>query len=69
MDSEELHRSIEREEKNMMATEDIRRQFDEECEEIALECEAEGYPSHGSNYELRVERLMESYPELFGEEE
>ena len=39
------------------------------CEEIAAECEAEGYPSHGSNYELRVEELEKSYPELFGDDE
>lgn len=44
------------------------KEFDEECEEIALECEEEGYPSHGSNYDLRVEQLMESeyYKVLFG---
>lgn len=48
---------------------ELREQFEEECEEIALQCEEEGYPSHGSNYELRVEKLMESYPELFGEME
>lgn len=40
-----------------------------ECDEIAEQCEAEGYPSHGSNYELRVEQLKESYPELFGGDE
>lgn len=40
-------------------------QFNAECEEIARQCEEEGYPSHGSNYELRVDNLMESYPELF----
>lgn len=63
-------RSSEKEDNNiMMTTEDIRKQFDEECEKIALQCEAEGYPSHGSNYDLRVDNLMKSYPELFGEEE
>lgn len=25
------------------------------CDEIAEECENEGYPSHGSNFELRAE--------------
>ncbi len=40
-----------------------------ECEAIAEQCEEEGYPSHGSNYELRVSRLRESYPELFGDDE
>lgn len=41
-----------------------------ECAEIAEDCEAEGYPSHGSNYELRVAQLeREEYSDLFGEEE
>ena len=42
-------------------------EFKEECEEIARQCEEEGYPSHGSNYELRVDSLKESYPELFSQ--
>lgn len=46
--------------------EDIYNDYLQECDEIAEQCSAEGYPSHGSNYELRVERLRESYPELFG---
>ena len=53
----------------MKDMEELTRQFETECEEIARQCEEEGYPPHGSNYELRVERLMESYPELFGEED
>lgn len=40
-------------------------EFWEACKEIADECVAEGFPSYGSNYELRVERLKETYPELF----
>lgn len=32
-----------------------------ECEEIANQCEEEGYPSHGSNYELRCESVREEY--------
>lgn len=36
------------------------------CEAIADQCEAEGYPAHGSNYDLRVEQLQAEYPELFG---
>lgn len=40
----------------------------EECEKIAQDCEEEGYPSHGSNYDLRVAELEKCYPELFGEE-
>ena len=37
--------------------------FIEECKEIALECEEEGLPSHGSTYDLRVESLREWYDE------
>ena len=44
-------------------------QYEKECDEIAAQCEEEGYPSHGSNYELRVADLERDYPELFGEEE
>lgn len=33
------------------------REFFEACDEIARECEEEGYPSHGVNYSLRVENL------------
>lgn len=42
-----------------------------DCEEIARECAKEGYPSNGSNYELRVEALMKSpyYADLFEEDE
>lgn len=46
---------------------ELQKQFDAECDKIAQECEAEGYPSHGENYELRVENLMKCYPELFGD--
>lgn len=48
---------------------DIYTEYREKCNAIAEECETEGYPSHGSNYELRVELLQSSYPELFGEED
>ncbi len=42
-----------------------------ELGEIAQECADEGYPSNGSNYELRVEELRKSehYAELFEEED
>lgn len=33
------------------------REFLDACDEIARECEEEGYPSHGLNYSLRVESL------------
>lgn len=48
---------------------DVYAEYREKRDAIADQCEAEGYPSHGSNYELRVELLQSSYPELFGEEE
>ena len=49
--------------------EDLYKQYLEECDEIAEQCEEEGYPSHGSNYDLRIESLQKSYPELFAEQE
>lgn len=51
------------------ALEDLWDEYLDACDEIARECEAEGYPSHGSNYELRVANLQESYPEFFGEDD
>ena len=41
----------------------LEEQYAEECEEIAEQCEAEGYPSHGSNYDLRCESIRKSYDE------
>ena len=40
--------------------EEIRSEFARECEIIADMCEEEGYPSHGSNYHLRVESSWDS---------
>lgn len=34
-----------------------------ECDAIAKACEKEGYPSHGSNYELRCESARKYYDE------
>lgn len=34
-----------------------------ECEKIAEQCEAEGYPANGSNYELRCENARKYYDE------
>ena len=48
--------------------EDRYNQYLEDCCQIAADCEAEGYPSHGSNYELRVDALEEDYPDLFGDD-
>lgn len=47
--------------------EELYNQYRKEVEEIEKQCEEEGYPSHGSNYELRVENLQKNYPELFGD--
>lgn len=47
---------------------DLYKQYEQELLEIEEECEEKGYPSNGNNYELRVERLQEMYPELFGED-
>lgn len=37
-----------------------------QCEDISSLCEAEGYPSNGSNYDLRCENLGESYYQCYG---
>lgn len=48
---------------------EIYAQFREECRDIAQQCSEEGYPDHGSNYDLRVEDLRnwyrEQYPDAF----
>ena len=49
--------------------EDLYDQYLEECRQISEQCVEEGYPSNGSNYELRVEALEQYYPELFGDPE
>lgn len=48
---------------------DVYAEYLAECEAIAEQCEEEGYPSHGNNYELRVAQLQRYYPELFGDDE
>lgn len=45
--------------------EGLHKMYLEEVEEIAEQCRAEGYPDHGSNFELRVEALRRMYPELW----
>lgn len=35
----------------------------EECEKIAEQCETEGYPGNGTNYELRCENARQYYDE------
>ena len=41
----------------------LEQSFLEECEEIAFQCEEEGYPSHGDNYELRCAEARKKYDE------
>ena len=41
--------------------EEMEQWLHEELQQIAEECEAEGYPSHGGNYELRAEDTIEWY--------
>lgn len=42
---------------------ELEKQYREECQEIAEQCEAEGYPANGSNYELRCENARKYYDE------
>lgn len=42
---------------------ELEKQYRDECYEIAEQCEAEGYPSNGSNYELRCENARKYYDE------
>lgn len=42
---------------------ELEKAYQEECQEIAEQCEAEGYPSNGSNYELRCENVRKYYDE------
>ena len=37
--------------------------FADACEKIAAECDEEGYPSRGENYELRCEQARVYYDE------
>ena len=42
---------------------ELEKAYQEEYQEIAEQCEAEGYPSNGSNYELRWESARAYYDE------
>lgn len=39
--------------------------FKRDCRQIADECAEDGYPSHGSNYDLRVESMKIFYDETY----
>ncbi len=41
----------------------LEKEYQEECDVISEECVAEGYPSHGSNYDLRCEQARKYYDE------
>lgn len=45
----------------------LEEQYLEECADIAEECEAEGYPSFGGNYDLRCAESRKYYDELIEE--
>lgn len=42
---------------------ELEQQYINECQEIAEQCEAEGYPANGSNYELRCAEVRKYYDE------
>ena len=42
---------------------ELEQQYRHACEEIAEQCEAEGYPANGSNYELRCSEARKYYDE------
>jgi hypothetical protein len=46
-------------------------EFGDELKQIAEDCEAEGYPAYGENFDLRVDNLMRDpyYADLFDTEE
>lgn len=51
-----------------MTYEEARTAWCEECADIAEQCRQEGYPSHGSTYELRAEEAWRWYAEQIDEE-
>ena len=42
---------------------ELEKAYQDECQEIAEQCEAEGYPANGSNYELRCADARAYYDE------
>ena len=46
---------------------DIEKAYLEECEDIAEQCEAEGYPANGSDYDLRCAEARKYYNEQLEE--
>lgn len=46
-----------------MTLEELYSSFDNDVREIKEECEREGYPLRGSNFDLRYEQLVKLYEE------
>lgn len=44
-----------------MTLDELWSNFDADVKEIEEECEREGYPSRGSNFDLRYEQLIKQY--------
>lgn len=52
-----------------MTYEEAMMHYHAECDEIAAECQEEGYPSNGSNYELRANEAYKFWMCLVDEED
>ena len=52
-----------------MTREEMMAEIRQELAEVSAQCVAEGYPSNGSNYDLRAQSVydwyQEAYPELW----
>ena len=46
---------------------ELEKAYQDECQEIVEQCEAEGYPTNGSNYELRCSEARKYYNEQFAD--
>ena len=51
-----------------MTYEEAMMAYNAECDEIARQCQEEGYPSHGSNYSLRAEEAYRYWIGLVDDE-
>lgn len=55
--------------KQLDAIDSLWREYDRECEEIAAQCAAEGYPSYGAVYEAAYWRYKEQEYIIIEEDE
>lgn len=53
----------------MQNIEEIRKMYLEDVASLENELMEEGFPSHGSTYEVRLSAIQSLYPELFGDDE